>query len=115
MIILKYLLVKQQVLIDVTESVRILLSKFNRISFYQLLRSLDNEQKFVASALVLHFRLKDLIETINLLQKWLLSELGKGEKLKIEGFLFSFTPTSARSLVCESVDLQERGSGRVQR
>jgi len=113
--ILKYLLLRQQAPIDVAENVRILLSKFNRISFYRLLRSLDNGQKFVVSALALNFRLKDLIETVNLLQKSLLQQLGKGEKLKIEGFLFSFTPISARSLVFESGDLQERGSGRVQR
>ncbi len=113
--ILIYLLVRQQDHIDVAESVRILLSKFNKISFYRLLRSLDNRQKFVVSALAPNFRLKDLIETVSLLQKLFLPELGKGGKLKLEGFLFSFTPTYARSLVCENGDLQERGSGRVQR
>jgi hypothetical protein len=112
--ILKSLLVRQQAPIDVAESVRISLSKFNWIRFYRLLRSLDNKQKFIVSALALNFRLKDLIETVNILQKSLLPELGKGEKLKVEGFLFSLTPTSARSLVCESGDLQERGSGRVE-
>jgi hypothetical protein len=49
------------------------------MSFYRLLRSLDNGQEFVVSALALNSRLKYLLET-----------------------------------VCESDDLQERGSGRVE-
>ena len=76
--ILNYLIVRQQATIDVAKSVGILLPKLNRISFDRLLRSLDNGQEFVVSALALNSRLKHLSKT-----------------------------------VCESDDLQERGSGRL--